>query len=241
MKISDRYFVDPSFEENPVLTFDTAGQDTYWNASHIGGARFYQRPVYDLAYRKLLERGGQVLVDVGCGAAPKLDWLQRRNRDIKIVGIDQPSAIAFCRAHWNFGQWFEANLDEPLPASIPRHVADVTICADVIEHVRSPEVLLNHLRAVTKHDGLIVVSTPERLLTNGPHAKRSPNKYHVREWTTDEFGAMLKYFGFKVLDQQLQMPMNLHFGRLAWEHIIKRRLKGLPTHHNQVAILQPGY
>jgi hypothetical protein len=69
----------------------------------------------------------------------------------------------------------------------------IIICADVIEHLRRPEHLLERLQAALD-DGahLVLLSTPERDLWWGfAHRGPPPNEGHVREWNSAEFNALL--------------------------------------------------
>jgi len=72
----------------------------------------------------------------------------------------------------------------PLPVS-----ADgvVVVCADVIEHVTDPVLLLQKLASAQRGAHALFLSTPERDLTysrahNGPPL----NPRHVQEWTLRE-------------------------------------------------------
>jgi hypothetical protein len=63
---------------------------------------------------------------------------------------------------------------------------------DVIEHLRRPERLLSKLRFALAAGMPAVLSTPDRVRTNGPdHLGPPPNLEHVRAWALDELAAFL--------------------------------------------------
>src|SRR3546814_1152549 len=87
--------------------------------------------------------------------------LHARLPEVSITGIDQASAIAYCREHYRFGTWHVGNLADP-SAELQELKADLVVCADVIEHLSHPEVLLAYLEARVTPAGYILLSTPER-------------------------------------------------------------------------------
>lgn len=134
------------------------------------------------------------LIDLGCGYAHKLVPLARR---FDIIGIDIGDNIAYCRQQHNAGTWIEHDLDEggPLPVPVDR---SVIVCADVVEHLRHPDLLLDTLRETLADADAVVISTPDRELTRGRGDMGPPaNPCHAREWTCSEFGSFLQERGFE--------------------------------------------
>jgi 2-polyprenyl-3-methyl-5-hydroxy-6-metoxy-1,4-benzoquinol methylase len=71
---------------------------------------------------------------------------------------------------------------------------DMIICADVIEHIKNPDSVLQYFEYLKPK--VIVISTPDRDLLlnyNGP----PKNPAHVREWSYKEFSEYIGSF-FKV-------------------------------------------
>lgn len=76
---------------------------------------------------------------------------------------------------------------------------DVIVCADVIEHMDNPDVLLEIIRRHSNNSSTIVISTPERDNIRGlDHFGPPPNPTHVREWNQGELVGYFKKQGFKV-------------------------------------------
>jgi SAM-dependent methyltransferase len=81
---------------------------------------------------------------------------------------------------------------------------DLIICADVIEHLVDPDVVLRWIRLFSKPTSRIVLSTPERDLRRGRRSLGPPeNLGHVREWNSREFCAYLDSRGFDILQHEI--------------------------------------
>lgn len=74
---------------------------------------------------------------------------------------------------------------------------DIVVAIEVIEHIKDARGFMDKLVKLAKKDGEFFISTPNR---NNKHiAKERPkNKYHVREWTMEEFVAFLDPYVKKI-------------------------------------------
>lgn len=169
----------------------------YANDVDHGGV-VWQPDVYPEAARLAEMLGASCLVDVGCGNGMKLVAQHPR---FDVIGIDLGGPnLDLCRTRYPFVEWLEHDVESPLPLPVPDVVLNrsVVICSDLIEHLRQPERLLRKLRSTLSLTRAVVVSTPERDLTWGAdHNGPPPNPCHVREWTRDEFSALLDDSGFR--------------------------------------------
>jgi glycosyltransferase involved in cell wall biosynthesis len=106
------------------------------------------------AILKILEKTppGKVL-DVGCSSG--LLSARIRDQGHYVVGVDHAEEPG---VHDNVDEFVRADLDEGLPDVGGGF--DVVIAADVIEHVRRPEVLLRQMADRAGSDGRVVISTP---------------------------------------------------------------------------------
>ena len=104
--------------------------------------------------RQLSKKSPCRVLDVGCSDGA----LGERIRALGhvVVGIDVECHELVKGRLDNF---IQADLDQGLPKDIPG-LFDVVLCADVVEHVRQPDVLLNELRAVVAPGGSVLVSIP---------------------------------------------------------------------------------
>ncbi len=154
--------------------------------------------------------GSKRIIDIGSGNGLKLSTMYPQ---FEITGIDFGENLETCRARYPFGTWLEHNLDidEPLPVSPDDLENAVIVCADVIEHLVRPELLLRKLRAALDSCDAILISTPERDLTWGIHHQGPPpNPHHVREWNMEELLAFLQSEGFEHGELGLTRNNNRH-------------------------------
>jgi SAM-dependent methyltransferase len=93
--------------------------------------------------------------------------------------------------------------------------ADVFISLETIEHIREDTDFVDEISRILKPGGLLICSTPNRILTNpGLGANEQPfNPFHVREYSPDEFRALLAKRFLKVTLYG-QNPRNSGYARV---------------------------
>lgn len=234
----DTYFIKENYKPNQQAhTQCGLSGNQYWNRAKIYSSSYYQFPVYKYASHIIERYGINDLIDVGCGVGTKLAYLQKKFPKINVAGIDQQSAIDYCRENYRFGTWYVGDFEKSEP-SISKLQADLIICADVIEHLRDPDQLLKYIRRLVRRDGYIILSTPERDALRGQGAVTSPNKFHVREWNFQELEKYLIYHNFRIIAHFLQYPIRFGLNRIFFSEIVKRAVYGKPLKYNQVVLLQ---
>ena len=156
----------------------------------------WQANVYRQAAHLARQVGIKRLVDIGCGRGGKLAAYAN---SFAIAGIDYGSNIDECIRLYPDGQWVSLDLNaQVIAADAFRH--SVAICADVIEHLPTPEALLQTLLQASKSAAYVLVSTPDRLRVYGglDHDGPPGNPYHVREWSHIELEALFLAQGLPV-------------------------------------------
>lgn len=164
-------------------------------------AAYYQRAVYELVVKLMKKEGVKKVVDVGCGHGVKLAEIVAAYTK-EIVGIDMEHSINYCQKKYNFGEWKVDNIadsklefEEKFP---------MVICADVIEHMGNPDVLVEYLKRLMDRKSILVLSTPERDKVRGTGDVGPPdNPAHVREWNKSELNEYLTSKGLKILEHKL--------------------------------------
>jgi len=157
----------------------------------------WQPDVYPAAARVARALGATRIIDIGPGSGHKL---ARLHPEFEVVGLDFGPNLQQCAERFPFGTWREHDLDADTPLPLTPHELGgaVVVCADVIEHLVRPELLLDALRAALEHAEAVVLSTPERDGTRGAdHMGPPPHFCHVREWSLDELGELLGRWGFE--------------------------------------------
>jgi len=134
----------------------------------------YQMPVYAFVLQFLNKTCS--VVDFGCGEGEKLESLLKPvTEDIRGYDLD-----LFYRP---WGEWICQDLNEEVRTN---KLFDVIICADVVEHLECPEVLLMSIKNHSHSGSVIVISTPESSTTRKVKG-RPANVQHVQEWLFLEF------------------------------------------------------
>lgn len=159
------------------------------------GGVVFQPHVYELALFVAERANVEHIIDIGCGAATKLQAVQH---NFEIICVDTPAGIELAKSCLCRAEFIETDLENGL-SELPDNMFDnaVVICADVIEHLRDPFPLALRLAEIESRCKFLFISTPDRDRARGlMHLGPPTNTAHVREWTAGEFGVFLKDAGF---------------------------------------------
>lgn len=141
-----------------------------------------QRDVYNkTADISVLHPEYKNVLDVGTGSGFKL---MKHFSHLDTLGIDVEPNYSFLLNQYPDRRWEYADYSKK-----PEHF-DIVICADVLEHVLDPDILMQYIKDATPN--AIILSTPARELLSiywPEHKPSGPplNYTHIREWTTGEF------------------------------------------------------
>ena len=101
---------------------------------------------------------GQRVLELGTGPGTVTRILHAKG--CKVTGVEMdPDTLATCAPFCE--RTLQANLEDPLwAAPLAGETFDAIICADVLEHLRDPRPLLNHLHGFLKPGGSVLMSLP---------------------------------------------------------------------------------
>jgi methionine biosynthesis protein MetW len=143
------------------------------------------------------------VLDLGCGDGYLAGEL--RSAGHHVVGID---AVVTDGVKDRVDVFVQADLDVGLPPQVTGPF-DVVIAADVLEHVRRPEVVLDELHRVVDPSGIVVASVPNfahwyprlRVLAGRFDYDRRGilDRTHVRFFTRRSFERLLDEHGWRVV------------------------------------------
>jgi len=149
-------------------------EENYWFQRHVVAYRFAAGLV-----------GGRRTLDAGCGEGYGADILA--DSASQVVGVDVETAVVDrAAARYSRARFQTANL-----VSLP-FVADsfgALVSLQVIEHITSPQEFVAECRRVLSPDGVLILSTPNRL-TFSPEGTRNP--FHTFEFAPDELLATVR-------------------------------------------------
>jgi SAM-dependent methyltransferase len=160
------------------------------------------------------------VLDIASGEGYGCDGLRRAGaRAIIGVEINQE---ACARATRKYGIDVRVGNAEAIP--IDTGSIDVVVSFETIEHVARPESFLQEVKRVLAHDGVFIVSTPDKDLYSPPG--KGPNLYHCSEMTRGEFQLLLEstfdtvtFFGQRPQFARWWSPVSLISEVSPWDRI----------------------
>jgi SAM-dependent methyltransferase len=126
------------------------------------------------------------LLDVGCGRGYGFEILTRE--DGIRVGIDISTDFLTEAREQYPGVFFACCSGDEL--SLDNSSFDSIVAFEVIEHAKDDLHFLEELKRVSRKDGLIAISTPNRLISSGSSDKPL-DRFHHREYEAAEFYRLL--------------------------------------------------
>ena len=167
---AENYFIHDGYQHRAAASYfdDTENSDEW------------QDEVYQFAREVFDQQELKTVCDVGCGSAYKL---LKHFKGRSVMGLDVAETCAWLKRRYPNLTWMELDFKDP-----PSLHADLTIAADVIEHLIDPDDLLSYLAKINSQ--YVILSTPDRnLLRAGSHNGPPRNPAHTREWSFAEFEA----------------------------------------------------
>jgi 2-polyprenyl-3-methyl-5-hydroxy-6-metoxy-1,4-benzoquinol methylase len=164
-------------------TLPDVPEENYWFRRHL--------VVYEWIAARTV---GRRIVDMACGEGYGSDVLARGGASV--VGVDaNPEAhdharLRYVRDNLRFERTLVEWFAEP---------CDAVVFLQTIEHVRNPDEVLEHFKAMLAAggpDGVAFVSTPNVLTLAPAGAEKSGNPWHLKEYRAAEFRALCEaHFG----------------------------------------------
>lgn len=152
-----------------------------------------QNEAYFLALNCYVEEQ-DVTLDVGFGLGYGLNIMAIKAREVNGVDVDQ-KAYEYCQ-----GTVVNRNpriktlqVYNGYDLDFPDNYFDVVTCVDVIEHVEDYHKLINEMLRVSKKG--VFLSTPNKRPEYTNPDGTPKNIWHLREWTFDEFDAIIRKHG----------------------------------------------
>jgi uncharacterized protein (TIRG00374 family) len=120
--------------------------------------RYFQRRKTEVIKNSLVVERHDVIIDIGCGSGVQIKEIGKKGYSLAI-GIDiNLNAIRFARERSLPDTEFIIADAQYLP--IKSSSADKIVCAEIIEHLKRPQNLVNEIARILKHGGAVVITTP---------------------------------------------------------------------------------
>jgi len=141
---------------------------------------------------------GAAVLDVACGTGYGARHLADRGASF-VVGVDiAVDALDYCREHYQGDGVYFAAIDAPR-LGFPDDTFQVVVSLETIEHLADAEAYLAEIRRVMSPNGLLVLSTPNRI-TFSPNPDEAASDFHFREYSAQELKPLLgRHFSQVVL------------------------------------------
>lgn len=155
---------------------------------------------YDFARRMLRGLDGSgVILDAGCGVGYGSEFLSEAARIV--VGIDNNlEALQKAKGCYARPLYMQHDLEQKLPF-LSGTFSDVVLL-EAIEHVKSPDRVLDNLKAVLVEKGRLIVSIPL-------NEKFGDNPYHLTLWDRwEDFSEQVQSNGFSYIGRSFKQPDN---------------------------------
>ncbi len=168
----------PPLELTGERTLPDVPEENYWFRRHL------------VVYRWIAERcAGKRVADMACGEGYGAAALA--GPAAEVVGVDaNPEAFDHARLRYHAPNLrFERALVERFDGGAPY---GAIVFLQTIEHLDEPAKVLSHFASLLMPDGVLYITTPNRLTLAPPGAERSANPWHVREYSPEEFDGLVR-------------------------------------------------
>jgi 2-polyprenyl-3-methyl-5-hydroxy-6-metoxy-1,4-benzoquinol methylase len=154
----------------------------------------------------LSERPPKKILDLGCSDGALGQLLRSRGHHVTGVDIEEVGGV-----HEAIDRFLEADLEQGLANQVDS-VYEVIVAADVLEHVRRPDVLLTEIAGCLTPDGTLIASVPNfahwyprlRVVTGRFDYDRRGilDRTHLRFFTGRSFARLAEDAGFRVVRRE---------------------------------------
>lgn len=149
------------------------------------------------------------VLDIGCGTGHGTNVLAKKFTHV--FGLDtSEEGIEYAKKNWKKKNIsFLVGSGTAMP--FKNNTFDITVAFEVFEHIKNWKKFLEEIRRVTKRNGIIYISTPNKDIYS-PGTKKPINPHHFFEMTEKQFKkAMNSYFKIEIFLGQRTPVYNDHW------------------------------
>ncbi len=163
----------------------------------------YSRYYFALKYSL---RGRVLNIASGCGYGSEV--LKTKNNEIYNGDISE-NLVAYGNNRYGSydNQFLKVDAEK---MDFPEKFFDTVVSFETFEHIKNYKQFVKGIARVVKKGGMVVVSTPNKLITS-PHSQVPPNPFHYKEWIVED---LIKEFknDFAIIDlagQHMTYPVQI--------------------------------
>ena len=135
--------------------------------------------------------GSKNVLDIACGEGYGSDYLARKAD--YVAGVDSSAeAIVYAKEKYKNGN-LEFYCHDGCKLEFKDSRFDLICSFQTIEHIFQAGEFLGQIRRILKSPGTFIITTPN-IKDSSPNSIRPLNKYHLKEYTYDEFKRLLKEY-----------------------------------------------
>jgi 2-polyprenyl-3-methyl-5-hydroxy-6-metoxy-1,4-benzoquinol methylase/GT2 family glycosyltransferase/glycosyltransferase involved in cell wall biosynthesis len=169
------------------------------------------------------------VLDLACGEGYGSHLLARTANRVTGIDIDVEAIRHASNRYLRSNLEFKAGSITAIPLE-GRHLFDVIVCYEAIEHIDDHEKLLAEVKRLLVPDGIFIVSTPNKWAYSDE--PQSQNPFHVHELYFQEFKSLLenyfsrvRFFAQRLFCGSNMWPLHLKGNPSLVEYVIERGAK----------------
>ncbi len=129
----------------------------------------------------------RIVLDVASGDGYGTNLLSQKAKSVFGLDIHKQSIIDSKKMYQASNLLFDNGCISKMP--YPNNTFDVIVCFETIEHIDDFEKALLEIKRVLKEDGILIMSTPNKLVYSDE--RNIINKFHTHEFYVDEYKTWL--------------------------------------------------
>lgn len=185
---------------------------------------------YDHLHRYAFASGfvrGKKILDLGYGEGYGSFLLAQTAGSVLGIETDETSVNHARRKYIKDNLQFKVGDARNVPLDGEK-IFDIVVCFELLEHIEEHAELLREVKRLLKDDGLLIISTPNKLLYSDERNFHNP--FHLKELYFTEFADLLKkyfknvsFLGQKIFPVSNIWTLDRHYEH--WEEFCIKRIK----------------